>query len=274
MSGSPPFFPSRRVLPIAACLLSIPLGAKPNSVGELDIVRGNLSQALTYRDQAAREQSAWELRRGQMENLVLLAEEETKNLEAVIELARPILDDLQSRRIEFTTASEASKGCAAFLRTAGPALGENLLEKSARWPDLLLLKVRGQLHEIEAFLARETDFVSDQDLEQLIRSAIEVLELALEFQNEIHLTSVLHTLPDGREANFEVLYLGLGAGYYLSDELGLAGRIVMIDGSWRWVARDDLLEPIRAFIEILQEERLDTWVQLPVGPTSGKEGAR
>lgn len=274
MPGSPPFLLLRWALPIAVCFLSFPLRAEPNSVQELDTVRENLSQALTYRDQAAREQFTWELRRGEMENLILLAEEEAKNLEAIIGLARPILDDLESRRIELNTTSESSRELAAFLNIAGPALAEKLLEKSERWPELLLQDVRAQFHVIEVFLTRKTSSLSNQDLEKLIRSSIEALEKALEFQKEIHLTSVLHTLPDGREAYFEVVHIGLGAGFYISNELGLAGKIVMLDGSWQWMAQDILLEPVSAYIEILKEERLATWVQLPVGPTSGEEGSR
>lgn len=274
MPGSPPFPLLRWALPLAACLLSIPLGAEPNSVGELDTVRENLSRALAYRDQAAREQHAWELRRGELENLVLLAEEETKNLEAVIDLARPILEDLESRRIELTSEGEESTQLSAFLSSAGPALAGNLWATSVKWPEPLLLEVQSQLHLINAFLTRGTATVSPQDMEKLIRAVIEVLEAALEFQKEIHLTSVLHTLPDGREGYFEVLHLGLGASFFISDELGLAGRIVMRDGTWQWMAQDNLLEPVSAFIEILKEERLATWVQLPVGPTSGEEGSR
>lgn len=272
MPGSSPSSLLRWVLPIVPCLFSLPLGAEPNAVAELDTVRENLSRALAYRDQAAREQQAWELRKGEMENLILLAEEETRNLETIIELARPILENLESRKLELAMASEESRDLVDFLRSAAPALGANLLEKSARWPEPLIREVQPQLHEIEINLARLPGTGSEPGLQKLIRSTIEALEVALAFQNKIHLNSVLHTLEDGRTAHFEVVYLGLATGFYLSDELGLVGEIVMRDGEWRWEARDDLLEPVRTFVEILKEERRATWVGLPIGSTS-EEGA-
>ena len=75
---------ARWILLILASLFSPLLKAQSNSVEELETVRANLSQALEYRDQAAKESFAWQLRRGEMENLILIAEEERKNLQATI----------------------------------------------------------------------------------------------------------------------------------------------------------------------------------------------
>ena len=268
MLQTPPPPRARWTLPMVACLSSLALYAEPNSVEELAAVRSNLSQALSYRDQAAKEQFAWELRRGEMENLILLSEEEKKNLEAAIAIARPILVDLQTQRVELTSRKEGTRIFADFLQSAGPSLAEKLLERSGRWPEPLLADAREPLQQIRSILDQEVDVVSDHDLGKLIRSTVETLEKALQFQNKIHHSSALHTLPDGREAHFEVVFIGLSGGYYFSDDLNLAGRIVSRSDGWEWVPQVNLVEPMHAFVETLKKERPATWIQLPVGATT------
>lgn len=250
------------------CLSPPFIKAASNSIEELETVRANLSQALGYRDQAAKEQFAWNLRRGEMENLLLIATEEKKNLEATIAVARPILADLQLQKKELSSTQEESDRAADFLRTAGPSLAKRLLEQSARWPDPLLSDVREPIYQIRSILEQGKDILSDQEIEKLVQLTVEALEEALQFQNKIYRSTRLHTLPDGREALFEVVYIGLGGGYYLADNLNLAGKIVPETDGWKWVPQADLIKPLQAYIEILKEEHPTTWISLPVGTTT------
>ncbi|MEZ5277493.1 MAG: DUF3450 family protein [Opitutaceae bacterium] len=245
-------------------LASFQVWAEPNSVREIEDVRANLSRTLEYRDQAAKEQAAWDLRRGQLENLIQVAEEERKNLEAAIGIARPMLEDLQSRELELSSSREESQMLADVLRVAGPRLAGRLIEGARQWPDPLLVAVESQLNGIQAILDREVATFTDPEVDTLIRSTVEALEEALKFQNGIHHSSVIKRLPDGRAVQFETIYLGLAGGFYLSEELNLAGRIVPRSGGWEWIPQDELNEPIRSFLETLQGERQATWIRLPV----------
>lgn len=261
---------ARWTLPIIACLSSFLVHAESNSVDELKTVRTNLSQALEYRDQTAKEQFAWELRREEMENLILLASEERKNLEAAVALARPILEDLQSQSAEIASDEEESKALAEFLRTACPSLAEKVIDSSERWPEPLLQETRGPLQEMRARLSQTPQTLSNDAMEALVKSTVEALETALQFQSQIHQSTRLKTLPDGREALFDVIFLGLAGGYYVSNELQLAGKIAMPDGQWEWIPQAELLGPVQAFIDIANEELPATWVDLPVA--IAKEG--
>ena len=258
-------FPKRWALPALACLSSIHVWAEPNAVRDIVDVRANLSRTLEYRDQAAKEQSAWDLRRGQLENLVLVAEEERKSLEAAISVVRPMLEDLQSRKLELSASREESQNLADLLRVAGPRLAGKLLDRSRRWPDPLLVAVESQLNSIQSILDRDVATLTEQEVDTLIRSTVEALEEALKFQNGIHHSSIIKSLPDGRAAQFETVYLGLGGGFYFSEDLNLSGRIVPRSGGWEWIPQADLTDPIRRFLETLQGERQATWIQLPIG---------
>jgi hypothetical protein len=260
---------TRRLLSFIACISPVLTYAQTNSIDELKTVRSNLSQALEYRDQAAKEQFAWELRKEEMENLLMLASEEQKNLEAAVALARPILEDLQSQNAEITSDEEESKALAEFLKTAGPSLARKVISSSEKWPELLLQETRGPLQDIQIKLDQDPQSLSNDAMEALVKSSVEALEAALEFQNKVHHSALLKTLPDGREALFDVVFLGLANGYYVSNELQLAGKIVMQNGEWEWIPQDDLLGPVQSFIDISNEALPATWVELPVATSKG-----
>jgi hypothetical protein len=264
--------PNARWLPIiTACLSPLFVHAQTNSVDELKTVRANLSQALEYRDQTAKEKFAWDLRKEEMENLILLANEEQKNLEAAVALARPILEDLQTRSAEIASDEEESIALAEFLRTACPSLAEKVIRSSESWPERLLQEARVPLQEIQTGLDQDPQTLSNDAMEALVKSTVDALEAALEFQNKVHQSTLLKTLPDGREALFDVVSLGLAGGYYVSNELQLAGKIAMQDGKWEWVPQADLIDSVQTFIDISDEELPATWVELPI--SIAKEGA-
>lgn len=260
---------TRRLLSFIACLAPLLAHAQTNSINELKTVRSNLSQALEYRDQEAKEQFAWELRRQEMENLVLLASEEQKNLEAAVSLARPILEDLQNQSADIASDEAESKALAEFLKTVGPSLAQKVITSSKKWPKLLLQEARKPLQEIQVKLDQDLQSLSNDEMEALVKSTVEALEAALEFQNKVHHSALLKTLPDGREALFDVVFLGLANGYFVSNELQLAGKIVMQNGEWEWIPQADLLGPVQSFIDISNEALPATWVELPIAPTKG-----
>ena len=238
--------------------------AQNNSVEELTTVRANLSQALEYADQAAKEQFAWEQRRQELEDLILLGQEERKNLESSIALARPILEELQARTEALDATEEETVALADLLNTACPSLAQSVLDSAKRWPELLLQEAREPLHELRTLLDQDSPTLNIEDQGKLVHASVQSLEAALLFQSKVHRSALLNTLPDGREALFDVVFIGLGGGYYLSQDLQLAGKIAMRDGQWKWVAQDELVSSIQAFIEILDEQRPATWIHLPV----------
>ncbi len=250
----------------AAALVAAWSHAEPNPVAELDSVRANLSQALEYKDQGAKERFAWELRKGQMENLILAAEEEKRNLDAALGAARPLLQELAERKASLEERRADAAAVADFLRAAAPAFAAKVLEKSRSWPEPLLDEASGPLLALRALLDETAAPVAETTLERMVQSSVEALEKALKFQNTVHLSSAFKPLPDGREALFDVVFLGLGGGYYFSDDLKLAGIIAAKEGQWEWIPQPELVDRLKTFIEIAKRERPATWIELPVQP--------
>lgn len=155
MLRSIPLSPARWFFPVVACILIIPLHGEPNSVEELDTVHANLSQALQYRDQAAKEQAAWTTRRSEIELLIAIAQEETKNLESAVAQARPILDELAARRAGLEAQQAEATVLAAYLAEAAPLLAGKILEKSKAWPEPLLTDAANPLYKLSSILGIE-----------------------------------------------------------------------------------------------------------------------
>lgn len=241
-----------------------PLVAEPNSIDELATVRENLSQSLEYKDQANKEMADWERRTGELDNLILIAEEEKKNLEAVVAMSRPLLEELRSRQTELNINVEESKQLTDFLRSAVPPLANNLIEKTQIWPEMLLSEARDHLHQIRTLLKQDIGSLNNKDLETMIRSTVETINFALDYQSQVQRSSVLKKLPDGREAYFDIVFIGLAAAYYVSQDLQMAGTITIDNKEWVWSPNNELLEPINSFIAIVEKDRPTDWIQLPV----------
>jgi len=253
----------RAILFLAGALFASSAIAEPNSVAELDAVRDNLSKALEYRDQAAKERAEWKLRKQEIENLVLLAGAEKENLEAELANGRPILEELQKKEKELGEKSAQTQQFLDVLLSSVPDFATMLIEQAKSWPPLLLTETHVSLEAIDSLLQSES--LEDSEIvEDLLQESMTALEAALVFQKTPHHSTTFRTLPDGREALFDVVYLGLANGYYYSKDLNEAGIIIPFETEWVWQTMPELLEPLGNFIAVLNEETPAAWVNLPV----------
>jgi hypothetical protein len=68
----------------------------------------------------------------------------------------------------------------------------------------------------------------------------------------------------GGEVSVEVVYVGLGAAYFVNDAGNFAGLGSPGAAGWDWTVRPELADHVREVIRIYRNERPARFVSLPV----------
>jgi hypothetical protein len=234
--------------------------AAAKTVAEIEELRDHLKAALAYRDQAASEANAWRTQQAEIDALATLAAEEHKRLTRDLAALRQTLDALEQKRQTLATREALRARFVTLMNERLPALTEELRAQHTLWPDVLQERTRANL----ATLAEQRDAADFFAQQRSLEAALAMLEQAGEFQSQINRSSLMRALPDGREALFEVIYLGLASGYYHSAELRIAGTISFDGKVWIWRQDDTLAAPLARYLKILDGDAQPTLVNLPV----------
>ena len=100
---------------------------------------------------------------------------------------------------------------------------------------------------------------------RLIVALLEEIEL---FDKSIHIGHVVLTCPDGNERQMEVLYLGLGAAFTVTDssiKTSFAAKGKLDKGGWKWDWDEKIGPEVQKAIAIYKKEKNAQLVKLPLG---------
>lgn len=235
-------------------------GLSADSISIVDEIQANLARALELRQTRAKEVDNWKSLKPQLDSMISLRRldneslaDQISELESVIKSYAERLASAEAEVAENQTVLESSL-------TRFQELDSNL--------ETLISILPVRLRERGTYLLEQARESATPNNTVAIRRGMEVyLEFLTEvilFDRETQSYSQIRVLPDGRKAEFTVIHIGLGATFFLSDELEKAGRIRLNNSEWVWEENPKLLDDLRLTKRILDGEADPQFVALPM----------
>lgn len=221
--------------------------------------RATLEKWVEVRRLISQEKRDWALGRETLQDRITLVEREIETLRGRIRTAEQNVADADRRRAELVSDNDALKVAADGLGERLVTLEERTIGLLARLPDPIRDRVRPLSQRLPQPGAQ-----SPLTLAERFGNLVGILNEVDKFNRTITHVSEVRDLGDGTSAEVHALYLGLGQGYYVGID-GLAGGVgTPTEVGWAWSPLNEAAPRIAAAVQVLRNERLAEFVQLPV----------
>ncbi len=242
----------------AALLSSAALGQDPHESGVAQ-ARSTLEQWVETRRVISKEKRDWALGRELLDERIALVQREIDSLRERTAQAQSNVAEADVKRAELAAESERLKASSAELAELVAGFEARTRALLARLPDPIRERVKPLSQGIPA-AGSETK----QGLGLRFQNVIGILNEVNKFQREISLASEVRELADGSSVEVTALYIGVGQGYYATADGRVAGVGRAGPEGWSWTQLDGGAAEVAAAIAILKNDRVASFVQLPV----------
>jgi hypothetical protein len=168
------------------------------------------------------------------------------------------IDETSKKVSELEEENESLKAATASLVEVIPGLEKRTKELIARIPAPAY-----ELTSLPRQLLPENPDESDEKLSTRFSSVAGVLTLLDKFNTDIHSTSEIRELANGREELVTALYFGLSQAYYVNGDGTAAGRGVPSDEGYVWTSLDEAAQAVQLCVKIKNGQAAE-FVQLPI----------
>lgn len=101
-------------------------------------------------------------------------------------------------------------------------------------------------------------------LRQRIDALVALLQAIQNFHRSVTLERQEFTLDDNQSREFQVMYFGLGAAYFVNESGTVAGYGQPGDEGWEWTRSDDLSREISTGVDMLNNRAMPKFLTLPI----------
>lgn len=233
--------------------------APPPEAAEIESARQAMRLWVETRKEISAERANAVLSKDMLENRIKLVEAEIGRLRG--EVAR-----IEGEMTDADIAREELLERKAGLDDATSAL-EGVIEQIETRTRGLLVKLPIPLLQRVSLLSRrlgDDRTTPDGTLAERFMNTIGVLNEIDKFNGDIVTLRESIVLGDGRDAEVDVVYIGLGQAFYVSDDDTDAGRGRITDEGWKWISDPTMAGPVRDVVRILAGERPAAFIKIPV----------
>jgi len=272
--------PPRRRSPAAACLVlaamasaqqpepapkpgdvappadAAPAAASPQSAGTVDDVRVAMSKWIETQQVLSKERKDWQQSKEILVSRIDLLKKEVGALETKITQAEAAAAGVEQKKSELVAESERLQAATSRLTEAVVRMEANLRKLLPALPEALQTKIKPLSGRIPA-----ADAVVKTSVAERFQNVLVILGEINKANGEITVEHEVRTLPDGRRAEVQALYVGLGQAYYVGGNNAGIG-VPQADG-WQWTPAAISSQVVRA-VEVLQGKETPAFVPLPV----------
>jgi chromosome segregation ATPase len=207
----------------------------------------------------SREKQDWALGREMLNERVALVEREIASLREKIDQAKESISDADKKRVELVDENEKLKNAAGTLAGIVARLETRTAVLIKRLPD----PIRDRIKPLSQSLPQDPN-ATKLSLAQRFQNVVGILNEVNKFNREITVTSEVRTLADGNAAEVAAVYVGLGQAYYTGAHGAVAGVGRPSEAGWNWESANDAAGPIADAIAILKNEKVASFVLLPL----------
>lgn len=237
--------------------------------GTVESTRATLEKWVETRRIISREQRDWSEAKELLQERIDLVKREIESLRTRIAEAEGSVTEADTKRAELLEENEQLKGTSRQLSGSVAALESRTGQLIKRLPDPIRERVKPLSQRLP-----ENALETKLSLAERYQNVAGILNEVNKFNREITLTSEVRALPTGTTAEVTAMYVGLGAGYYVSGNGAAAGVGTATEDGWIWTPANDAAPAIAAAIAILKNEQVATFVRLPNGVSETDEESK
>lgn len=226
---------------------------------DLDTARDTLAKWVETQQIISKEKRDWLVAKEVLDQRIALLKSEIGALEQKVGETRASIRETDERRRDIISESEE-------FRAASAALADRIGPLEAR-TRVLVKRLPEPIQQRVAPLAQRIPgegAATELSLAQRFQNVIGVLNELNKFNQDIHLTSELRELADGRTAEVKALYIGIGQGYYVTSTGDAAGVGRPGPDGWSWSPANELAPEITRAIGVVENTVVPAYVPLPV----------
>ena len=255
----------RRLIPavVLASMAVAPLAAEDDTAVSEGIERTREAMRLWVetRRMISAEERDWRLGRELLESQILATRNEIEARRRDIEEARAGITENDRKRLELVEENDALKASTEGLEAIIVELEGRVRTLVPRMPRPLA----GQ-DVVKGLVAALGDGESETDSSLADRYLVVagILTALDRFNREITESRETIVMPDGSEAEYTTVYIGLGQAYFLDREETVAGVGIPGPEGWTWTVREDAVAPVVELVKVVRNETPAKYVELPV----------
>ena len=188
-----------------------------------------------------------------------LVEREISSLKSKIGQAEESIAEADKKRAEMIEDNEKLKVASDSLTSTLLSLEDRTKQILKRLPD----PIRERVKPLSQRLPDEKK-ESKLSVAERFQNIVGILNEVDKFNREISVTSEVRTLKDGSSVEVTALYIGIGQAYYANANGNIAGIGTVSKKDWEWRQANEAASQIIDITSILKNEKVATFVQLPV----------
>lgn len=242
----------------AACLAAPLTMAADSGVGDIQAM---VRQWIALKQELSRLQTEWQ------EHQALLSDE--------MRLLERRKDELKKRLAEQDDRAEGVDTSFTALQARRQSLQDivDSLAKSVgvaeqnlqRWQDKLPVVLLGPLRESFSKLPRAGTLTpSAAALAERLQLVLGIYAQLQQLTRSVHVGRMVLTTPDNRQAEMEVVFIGMAVAYAVSADDTRAAMGCLEQATWTWHWRGDLAPAVRQLLSCYRKESPAAFVNLPV----------
>jgi hypothetical protein len=235
--------------------------ARSEPAAEIAMTRETLAKYFEAQKLISKEKNDWKLAKQLLEDRVNLLKSELETLKQKTKEEESKITDADKQRGELAEKNEALKDAAQLQEEKVAVLEKQIQNVAIRFPTPLLEKVKPLCDRIPV-PGKEVK----QSLAERYVNALRILNEAARFNTDTVLATELRKLGTGKEAEVDVLYLGLGQGFYAGtgETAKYAGAGIAGENGFEWSPQAGAASEIGRAIAIYKGEEVADFVSLPV----------
>lgn len=207
----------------------------------------------------SKERHEWKLTHEMLNARIGLVKTEIEQLEESIANAEQSITEYEEERAELHERNEDMKRAAGELKQLAAGLEARIKRILTRVPE----PVRDKVEVLSQQIPKDPNN-TEASLSNRFQNVVGVLNEVNKFHGEISMSSELRDVADGNSVAVTAVYVGLGQGYYHSANGKYAGLGTAGADGWTWTARDDAAPQISEVVGILKNDKVASFVKLPV----------
>ena len=231
-------------------------GEREDKLGD---TRTALEEYIELRKVISKERRDWKEGRESLEGQVELLQRQIDKLREEIAKAEEDAGKLAVTRDELRAEDRVLEQASGVLADRVTGMEQRLLALLQRVPEPLRLRVEPMSQSFP-----DDPENTEETLSNRFGFLVAVINNVGKFNRQISPANELRDLPDGSTAEVDVIYLGIGQGYYATP----AGDRAAVGSSgpdgWVWTPADEHAEEISRAIAIYNNEDVADFVSLPL----------
>jgi hypothetical protein len=243
----------------AFCLLSSGAISADKVADNTEDARAALEKWVETKRIISQEKRDWELGREMLNERINLVQREIQSLRNKISEAKENIAEADKKRAEMIEENERLKGASASLSNILVSLEERMKHLLGRLPDPIKERVKPLSQKLP-----DNTGQSKLSIAERFQNIVGILNEVDKFNREISVTSEVRTLADGATIEVAALYVGIGQAYYASANRNIGGIGTVSDDAWVWRQANEAAAQIADAIAILKNEKVASFVQVPV----------